>query len=89
VRLQEGLGLLFGRLRDGAEQAPSLQEHFAVAIQELQAMSQLDGSVQPLRDQALDLEAGINDYFNLSTTTAALWTAIMSDSARFKSDLPI
>ncbi len=61
VRLQEGLGLLFGRLRDGAEQAPSLQEHFAVAIQELQAMSQLDGSVQPLRDQALDLEAGIND----------------------------
>ena len=61
VRLQEGLGVLFGRLRDGAEQAPSLQEHFAVAIQELQAMSQLDGSVQPLRDQALDLEAGIND----------------------------
>ena len=61
VRLQEGLGLLFGRLRDGAEQAPSLQEHFAVAIQELQAMSQLDGSVQPLCDQALDLEAGIND----------------------------
>ncbi|MDA7433011.1 DNA repair protein RecN, partial [Synechococcus sp. AH-601-N23] len=40
------------------------QEHFAVAIQELQAMSQLDGSVQPLRDQALDLEAGINDLLH-------------------------
>ena len=61
VRLQQGLGLLFGRLRDGADQAPSLQEHFSAAIQELQSMAQLDGSLEPVRDQALDLEAGIED----------------------------
>ena len=59
VRLQEGLACLFGRLRDGAEQAPSLQEHLAVSIQELQAMAQLDASLEPLRDQLLDLEAGM------------------------------
>ncbi len=60
VRLQEGLGVLFGRLRDGADQAPSLQEHFAAAIQELQSMAVLDGSLEPLKDQALDLEAGVD-----------------------------
>ena len=59
VRLQQGLALLFGRLRDGADQAPSLQEHCAASIQELQAMAQLDGSLVDLRDQALDLEAGL------------------------------
>ena len=59
VQLQEGLACLFGRLRDGAEQAPSLQEHLAVAIHELQGMAQLDASLEPLRDQALDLEAGM------------------------------
>jgi len=60
VRLLEGLALLFGRLRDGVDQAPSLQDHFAACIQELQAMAQLDGSLEPLRDQALDLEAGVD-----------------------------
>ncbi len=54
VRLLEGLALLFGRLRDGVDQAPSLQDHFAACIQELQAMAQLDGSLEPLRDQALE-----------------------------------
>lgn len=61
VRLQEGLMAVFGRLRDGAEQVPSLQEHFGAAIHELQSMAQLDGSLQSLRDQALDLEAGVDD----------------------------
>ena len=61
VRLQQGLGILFGRLRDGAEQAPSLQEHFAAAIQELQSMAQLDGSLETVKYQALDLEAGIEE----------------------------
>ncbi|WP_413441644.1 DNA repair protein RecN [Synechococcus sp. MIT S1220] len=61
VRLQEGLMAVFGRLRDGAEQAPSLQEHFGAAIHELQSMALLDGSLQSLRDQALDLEAGVDD----------------------------
>ena len=59
VRLQEGLASLFGPLRDGAEQAPALQEQLAVAIHELQAMAQLDVSLEPLRDQALELEAGV------------------------------
>ena len=61
VRLQEGLMVVFGRLRDGAEQAPSLQEHLSAAIQELQTMAQLDGSLQFLRDQALDLGAAVED----------------------------
>ena len=60
VRLLEGLVLLFGRLRDGADQVPSLQDHFSASIQELQAMAQLDGSLEPLRDQALDLGAGVD-----------------------------
>ena len=59
VRLQEGLAILFQRLRDGAEQAPSLQEHLAQAIHELQAMAQLDSSLESLRDQAVDLEVVI------------------------------
>ena len=59
VRLQEGLVCLFRRLRDGADEAPSLQEHLAVAIQELQAMAQFDSSLESLRDQALDVEAVI------------------------------
>ena len=59
VRLQEGLAILFQRLRDGAEQAPSLQEHLAQAIHELQAMAQLDSSLESLRDQAVDLEVMI------------------------------
>ena len=42
------------------DQGPSLQDHFAACIQELQAMAQLDGSLEPLRDQALDLEAGVD-----------------------------
>jgi DNA repair protein RecN (Recombination protein N) len=60
VRLLEGLALLFGRLRDGADQGPSLQDHFSASIQELQVMAQLDASLEPLRDQALDLEAGVD-----------------------------
>ena len=61
VRLQEGLALLFARFREGADQAPSLQDHFAAGIHELHSMTQLDGSLAPLRDQALDLEAGVED----------------------------
>ena len=59
VRLQEGLACLFRRFRDGAEQAPSLQEHLAAAIHELEVMAQLDSSLESLRDQAVDLEAVI------------------------------
>ena len=58
VRLQQGLALVRSAA-DGADQAPSLQEHCAASIQELQAMAQLDGSLLDLRDQALDLEAGL------------------------------
>jgi len=59
VRLQEGLAQLFRRFRDGAEQAPSLQDHLAASVQELQLMAQLDSSLVELRDQALDLEANV------------------------------
>ena len=61
VRLQEGLALLFARFREGADQAPSLQEHFAAGIHELHSMTHLDASLAPLRDQALDLEAALQD----------------------------
>ena len=61
VRLQEGLAQLFRRLRDGAEQAPSLQDHLAASVQELQSMAQLDSSLVELRDQALDLEANVEE----------------------------
>ena len=61
VRLQEGLAQLFRRFRDGADQAPSLQDHFAASVQELQAMAQLDGSLTGVKDQALDLEANVEE----------------------------
>ncbi len=61
VRLQEGLAQLFRRLRDAAEQAPSLQDHLAASVQELQSMAQLDSSLVELRDQALDLEANVEE----------------------------
>ncbi len=61
VRLQEGLAQLFRWLRDGAEQAPSLQDHLAASVQELQSMAQLDSSLVELRDQALDLEANVEE----------------------------
>ena len=60
VRLLEGLSFLFVRLRDGAEDAPSLLDQFSASIQELQVMAQLDPSLDMVRDQALDLEAGID-----------------------------
>ncbi|QNJ30433.1 DNA repair protein RecN [Synechococcus sp. A15-24] len=61
VRLQEGLAQLFRRFRDGADQTPSLQDHFAASVQELQAMAQLDGSLTAVKDQALDLEANVEE----------------------------
>ena len=61
VHLQQGLAEVFGRLRDGADQAPSLQDHFAAVNQELQAMSQMDASLIPLHDRALDLQTGVED----------------------------
>ena len=61
VRLQEGLVQLFRRFRDGADQAPSLQDHLAASVQELQAMAQLDGSLTGVKDQALDLEANVEE----------------------------
>ena len=61
VRLQEGLAQLFRRFRDGADQAPSLQDHLAASVQELQVMAQLDGSLTGVKDQALDLEANVEE----------------------------
>lgn len=61
VRLQEGLAQLIGRLQDGADQAPSAIDHLLACCHELQHMQQLDGSLQPLNDRCLDLEAGLRD----------------------------
>ena len=61
VRLQEGLAQLIGRLQDGADQAPSAIDHLLACCHELQQMQQLDGSLEPLNDRCLDLEAGLRD----------------------------
>ena len=61
VRLQEGLALLIGRLQDGAEQAPSALDHLVACTHELQQMQALDASLQSLKEQCLDLEAGVQD----------------------------
>ncbi len=64
VRLQEGLALLNGRMHLGADQVPSVLEHLAACVHELQAMALLDSSLTPQRDQCLDLEAGLQDLMH-------------------------
>lgn len=64
VRLQEGLALLNGRMHLGADQVPSVMEHLAACVHELQAMALLDSSLTPQRDQCLDLEAGLQDLMH-------------------------
>ena len=76
VRLLEGLSFLFVRLRDGAEDAPSLLDQFSASIQELQVMAQLDPSLDTVRDQALDLEAG---FVGLLRTLKPYGLALESD----------
>ena len=61
VRLQEGLGLLIGRLQDGADQAPSTLDHLLVCSHELQQMQSLDPSLTSLSERCLDLESGVQD----------------------------
>ena len=61
VRLQEGLGLLIGRLQDGADQAPSTLDHLLACSHELQQMQGLDPSLQSLSERCLDLESGVQD----------------------------
>ncbi|MGC6482976.1 MAG: DNA repair protein RecN [Synechococcus sp.] len=62
VHLQAGLGELIGRLQEGVDQAPSAMDHLLACCQALQHMQQLDGSLQPLRERCLDLEAGLRDF---------------------------
>ena len=54
VRLQEGVTTLLGRLLEGVDGAPSALDHLAACDQELQAMAQLDGSLQELVARAGD-----------------------------------
>ena len=61
VRLQEGLGLLIGRLQDGADQAPSAVDHLQACSHELQQMRALDPSLNSLSERCLDLETGVQD----------------------------
>jgi DNA repair protein RecN (Recombination protein N) len=73
VRLQEGLAELVGRLRDGADQAPSTVDHLLACCHELQQMVALDGSLQLLTDRCLDLESTVRDLIrDLETYGAAL-----------------
>ena len=61
VRLQQGLGLLIGRLMDGADQAPSAIEHLHACSHELQQMQGLDPSLNSIKDRCLDLETAAQD----------------------------
>ncbi len=61
VRLQEGVGLLLGRLVEGADGAPSALDHLAVCEQELQQMQGLDPSLEQLRQTCTDALAGMQD----------------------------
>ena len=78
VHLQEGLGELIGRLQDGADQAPSAIDHVLACCHVLQQMQQLDGSLQPLSERCLDLEAGLRD---LTRELELYGTALDSDPA--------
>ncbi|APD47988.1 DNA repair protein RecN [Synechococcus sp. CS-602] len=69
VRLQEGVILLLGRLVEGAEQAPSVLDHLGACEQELQLITALDGSLEPLQQrcgealqQLQDLARGLERY---------------------------
>ena len=64
VRLQEGLGVLIGRLKLGADQVPSVLDHLAACVNQLQAMSLLDSSLVTQLDQCLDFEAGLQDLIH-------------------------
>ena len=72
VRLQQGLAVLLSRLREGEDQVPSLLEHLSAAVHELHGMAQLDRSVDLLRDQALDLEAGFEELLRSLDRYAAV-----------------
>ncbi len=81
VHLQEGLGELIGRLQDGADQAPSAVDHVLACCHVLQQMQQLDGSLQPLSERCLDLEAGLRD---LTRELELYGAALDSDPARLE-----
>ncbi len=61
VRLQEGVMTLMARLVEGAEAAPSVLDHLAACEQELHAMEQLDGSLEPLASRCTDAAAQLQD----------------------------
>ena len=61
VRLQEEVGLLLGRLVEGAEAAPSALDHLAACEQELQQMQVLDPSLEAMRQACTDALAGLQD----------------------------
>ena len=61
VRLLEGLGVLIGRLQDGAEQAPSALDHLTACCHELQQLQSLDASLTVSAEKCLDMEAGLLD----------------------------
>ena len=61
VRLQQGVMTLLARLVEGVDGAPAVLDHLAACGQELQAMRQLDGSLEPLSGRASDALAQLHD----------------------------
>ena len=82
-----GRAVVFARLRDGAEQAPSLQDHFAAVNQELHAMTQMDASLVPLRDRAFDLQTGLRIFCGLWINMRWLWRVILEQLDRIRERL--
>ncbi|MFM7548755.1 MAG: DNA repair protein RecN [Cyanobacteriota bacterium] len=61
VRLQQGVMTLLARLVEGVDGAPAVLDHLAACGQELQAMRQLDGSLEPLSGRVSDALAQLHD----------------------------
>ena len=61
VRLQEGVKILLGRLLEGAEQAPSVLDHLAACVRELEVMESLDSSLRALHQVCTDELAALQD----------------------------
>jgi sugar phosphate isomerase/epimerase len=77
VRLQEGVGLLLGRLVEGAEGAPSALDHLAAALDELGARAAAHG--QPLLYEPLNRYE--TDLFNRQEEAAAFLRTRLSSGA--------
>ncbi len=71
VRLQEGLKVLYSRLKEGFDEVPTVTDHLSVCIKELQTMSKWDSSLTVHLEQMFKLELDLShltakiDEYNL------------------------